>query len=131
MTALAMPSLQPNAGHDATDRRAIRGSANQLLRSSLSSCEHERRQLGCPPELEMAVGFKTILVPIEQHDLMRPTLKAALVLAQRFDSYIEGFALRVAIRAGFAAADGGAVPITALEQEIAENAKRSRRLFAK
>jgi nucleotide-binding universal stress UspA family protein len=129
VTALAMPSLKPKAGHDATDRGAVRGSANQLLRSSLPSCEQERRQPGRPPELEMAVGFKTILVPIEQHDLMNSTLKAALLLAQKFDSYIEGFALRVAIRAAFAAADGGSVPITALEQEIAENAKRSQRLF--
>jgi nucleotide-binding universal stress UspA family protein len=79
--------------------------------------------------LEMAVGFKTILVPIEQHDLMNSTLKTALLLAQKFDSYIEGFALRVAIRAAFAVADGGVVPISALEQEIGENAKRSRRLF--
>jgi hypothetical protein len=56
-------------------------------------------------------------------------LKTALLLAQKVDSYIEGFALRVAIRAAFAVADAGVVPIPALEQEIGENAKRSRRLF--
>jgi hypothetical protein len=55
------------------------------------------------------MGFKTILVPIQQHDLMNSTLKTALLLAQRFDSYIEGFALRVAIPAAFAIGDGGAV----------------------
>ena len=75
------------------------------------------------------MGFKTILVPIEQHDLMDSTLKTALLLAQRFDSYIEGFALRVAIPAAFAIGDGGAVPILGLEQEIAESEKRSRSLF--
>jgi nucleotide-binding universal stress UspA family protein len=79
--------------------------------------------------LEIAMGFKTILVPIEQHDLMDSTLKTALLLAQRFDSYIEGFALRVAIPAAFAIGDGGAVPILGLEQEIAESEKRSRSLF--
>jgi hypothetical protein len=42
------------------------------------------------------MDFKTILVPIEQHDLMNSTLKTALLLAQKFDSYIEGFALPVA-----------------------------------
>jgi hypothetical protein len=45
--------------------------------------------------LEIAMGFKTILVPIKQHDPMNSTLETALVLAQKFDSYIEGFALRV------------------------------------
>jgi len=54
-------------------------------------------------ELEIAMGFKTILVPIEQHDLMNSTLETALLLARKFDSYIEGFALRVAIPAAFAA----------------------------
>ena len=75
------------------------------------------------------MGFKTILVPIEQHDLTKSTLQTALFLARRFDSYIEGFALRVEIPAVFAVGDVGAVPIPALEQDIAENEKRSRSLF--
>jgi nucleotide-binding universal stress UspA family protein len=79
--------------------------------------------------LEIAMGFKTILVPIEQHYLMNSTLETALLLARRFDSYIEAFALRVAIPAAFAVGDVGALPIPALEQEIAENEKRSRSLF--
>jgi hypothetical protein len=41
------------------------------------------------------MGFRTILVPIEQHELMHSTLPTALTLARKFDSYIEGFALRV------------------------------------
>jgi hypothetical protein len=48
------------------------------------------------------MGFKTILVPIEHHDLMRSTLETALLLARTFDGYVEGFALRVAIPAAFA-----------------------------
>ena len=36
------------------------------------------------------MGFKTILVPIEQHDLVNSTLQTALLLARKFDSYSEG-----------------------------------------
>jgi hypothetical protein len=75
------------------------------------------------------MGFKTILVPIEQHDLVNSTLQTALLLAQKFDSYIEGFALRVEIPAVFAVTDVGAMPIPPLVQDIAENEKRSRSLF--
>jgi len=57
------------------------------------------------------------------------TLETALLLARKFDSYIEGFALRVEIPAVFAFGDVGAVPIPAVEQDIAENEKRSRSLF--
>jgi len=80
-------------------------------------------------ELEIAMGFKTILVPIEQHGLMNSTLQTALLLARKFDSYIEGFALRVEIPAVFAVTDAGAVPIPGWEQDIAENEKQSRSLF--
>ena len=75
------------------------------------------------------MSFRTILVPIEQHDLMSSTLETALCLAQKFDSYIEGFALRVAIPAAYAMADATAVTIPKLEQDIAENAKQTRGLF--
>jgi hypothetical protein len=47
------------------------------------------------------MSFRTILVPVEQHDLMNSTLETALCLAQKFDSYIEGFALRGAIPAAY------------------------------
>ena len=75
------------------------------------------------------MSFKTILVPIEQHDRMNATLETALLLARKFDSYIEGFALRVEFPAVFAIGDVGAVPIPALEQDIAEHEQRSRGLF--
>jgi len=74
------------------------------------------------------MGFKAILVPAEQHDLMHSTLETALLLARKFDSYIEGFALHVTTpAAAFATSDAGGVFI--LEQEIAENAKQTRTLF--
>ena len=75
------------------------------------------------------MNFRTILVPIEQHDLMNSTLETALFLARKFDSYIEGFALRVAFPAAYAVADASTVTIPQLEQEIAENARRSQSLF--
>lgn len=38
--------------------------------------------------------MKTVLVPTAPHELMGSTFDTALALARRFDSYIEGFALR-------------------------------------
>ena len=75
------------------------------------------------------MSFRTILVPIEQHDLMSSTLETALCLARKFDSYIEGFALRVANPAAYALADATAVAMPNLEHDIAENAKQTRSLF--
>jgi nucleotide-binding universal stress UspA family protein len=100
-------------------------------RSPCLACETARTRRAPTEALElvMTMGFKTILVPIEQHDLMNRTLETALLLARKFDSYIEGFALRTEIPAVFALADVGAVPIPAFEQDIAENEKRSRSLF--
>ncbi len=37
--------------------------------------------------------MKTILVPTEQHDLLPSMLETAVLLARKFDSYVEGFAL--------------------------------------
>jgi nucleotide-binding universal stress UspA family protein len=79
--------------------------------------------------LEIAMSFKTILVPTEQNDLMNSTLETALQLARKFDSYIEGFTLQGAIPVIFAMGDAGGVPIPELEQESAENKKRTRSLF--
>ncbi len=38
--------------------------------------------------------MKTILVPVEEHDSMRAVLRAARMVAQKFDSYVEGFAVQ-------------------------------------
>lgn len=38
--------------------------------------------------------MKTILVPTEDHDAMPAVLEAARLIAQRFDGYMEGFAVR-------------------------------------
>jgi hypothetical protein len=78
------------------------------MRETARMCARDAQQALA---LEITMGFKTILVPIEQHDLVNSTLETALLLARKFDSYIEGFALRVEIPAVFAVGDAGAVPI--------------------
>jgi nucleotide-binding universal stress UspA family protein len=40
--------------------------------------------------------MKTILVPVEDHDAMAAVLQAAWLVARRFDSYVEGFAVQPA-----------------------------------
>jgi nucleotide-binding universal stress UspA family protein len=40
--------------------------------------------------------MKTILVPAEDHDSMAAVLETALLVARRFDSYVEGFAVQPA-----------------------------------
>ena len=77
------------------------------------------------------MGFKTILVPVEQHDLMNSILETTLLLARKFDSYIEGFALRAAIPAAYTMANVGAVPVSSSKQEITEHAKLARNLYEK
>ena len=77
---------------------------------------------------EAAMTIKTILVPTEQHDLMTATLQTALLLARKFDSYIEGFALLPAMLELFALDHGGPLPIDVKEND-AELAKQARGLF--
>jgi hypothetical protein len=43
--------------------------------------------------------MKTILVPTEDHDSMAAVLQAAWLVARRFDSYVEGFAVQPAAAA--------------------------------
>jgi nucleotide-binding universal stress UspA family protein len=73
--------------------------------------------------------MKTILVPTESNDAMRSTLATALLLARRFDSYIEGFALRFRVNEFVAVDMAGAIPLESLREESVEEARRSRALF--
>src|SRR5712692_6210613 len=72
--------------------------------------------------------MKTILVPTEQHDLMASTLQAALLLARKFDGYIEGFALFPAMVELYALDAAVPLPIEVREHD-AEMAKQARSLF--
>jgi nucleotide-binding universal stress UspA family protein len=73
--------------------------------------------------------MKTILVPTESHDAMRSTLMTALVMARRFDSYIEGFALRFRVNEFVAVDMAGAIPLESLREESLDEARRARALF--
>jgi hypothetical protein len=70
--------------------------------------------------------MKTILIPTEQNDAMRSTLKMALLTAQKFSSYIEGYAVRPSIPTVLAMDVAASVSLSSLE---AENAEATRQLF--
>jgi nucleotide-binding universal stress UspA family protein len=73
--------------------------------------------------------MKTILVPTEQNDVMDSALQTALLLARKFDSYIEGFALRFAITDAVAMDVASTMPLATFERESQEAAKQARGLF--
>ena len=72
--------------------------------------------------------MKTILVPTEQHELMASALQTALLLAKKFDSYIEGFALFPAMVELYALDAAVPLPIEVREHD-AEMAKQARGQF--
>ena len=75
------------------------------------------------------MNMKTILVPTEQHDLMTSILQSALLLARKFDSYIEGFALFPAMVELYALNSAAPLPIEVKEHD-AEMAKQARSFFS-
>ena len=75
------------------------------------------------------MSMKTLLVPTEKSEFMGSTLETALLLAKRFDSYVEGFAMRAAI-SDFVAADLIVADAWAVaESRDAELAQESRTAF--
>lgn len=74
--------------------------------------------------------MKTILVPVELHELSQSTLQTAALLGLAFDSYIEGFTLSPAL-SPFMAADamGTMVLYQADAQDNGENAGKARQAF--
>ena len=75
------------------------------------------------------MSMKTILVPTENHDAMQSALETALLLAQRCDSYIEGFALRWSINQFVGGDIVGGPAFEAFSQDTAKEAKQARQLF--
>lgn len=73
--------------------------------------------------------MKTILVPLESHDHTHAGLAAALMLAQRFDSYVEGFALRFRVNEFIAVDMAGAIPLETLREESLDEGRRARTTF--
>jgi nucleotide-binding universal stress UspA family protein len=78
---------------------------------------------------EEAHAMKSILVPTEQHALLPSTLQCALLLARKFDSYVEGFALFPAMVELYALDSGVPLPIEEVRDHDAEMAKQTRDAF--
>jgi len=75
------------------------------------------------------MSMKTILVPMENHD-MRSALETALLLGQRNNSYIEGFALRWQVIELVAGIDVmGGVPLDKFKEDVEEEAKKAKQVF--
>jgi nucleotide-binding universal stress UspA family protein len=75
--------------------------------------------------------MKTILVPTEPSAAMQSTLETALLVARRYNSYIEGFAVRVAVPTVIAMDVAPSASLAFFEEENAEAARQSRDLFAR
>ena len=75
------------------------------------------------------MSMKTILVPMDNHD-MRSALETALLLGQRNNSYIEGFALRWQVFELVAGIDAmGGVPLDKFKEDVEEEAKKAKQVF--
>jgi len=75
------------------------------------------------------MSMKTILVPMERHDSNPSALETALLLARKYDSYIEGLALRWAT-ADFVLGDISVpFPPESYIREVAAEAQRARQTF--
>ena len=75
------------------------------------------------------MSMKTILVPTESHDAMQSALETALLLARRYDSYMEGFALRWGINEFAGGEMVGGIPLDTYMQYMAEETKQARQIF--
>jgi nucleotide-binding universal stress UspA family protein len=75
------------------------------------------------------MSMKTILVPTANHDTMQSALETALLLAQRCDSYMEGFALSLAINEFMGGDIVGGIPLDTFKHDNIEDAKQARHIF--
>lgn len=79
--------------------------------------------------METPITMKTILVPMEDDAAMQSALETALLLARRYDSYMEGFALRWQI-AGVAEVDMvGGIPSETYTQDAVRIEQQARGIF--
>jgi nucleotide-binding universal stress UspA family protein len=73
--------------------------------------------------------MKTILVPIEPHDAIQSVLETALLLAKKFNSHIEGFALRPAIGNLVTMDPVSSLTVVSARENDAEIVKQARGIF--
>jgi nucleotide-binding universal stress UspA family protein len=75
--------------------------------------------------------MKTILVPIEPSRLMNSTLETALLLAQKFNSYVEGIALLLQSNISIPIEPLASIPFSPNKENAAKAAKLARSAFEK
>ena len=75
------------------------------------------------------MSMKTMLIPTEQRTSMSSTLQTALLLARRFDSYVEGFALQPALNELLAVDIGGGFAPESFKQDRIEDAQKTKAIF--
>src|ERR1700736_506146 len=73
--------------------------------------------------------MKTILVPTEQNAAMESALDAALLLARKFDSWIEGFPLRPAVADMVAMDPDAGLTMVAVKENDADMVRQAEDLF--
>jgi nucleotide-binding universal stress UspA family protein len=73
--------------------------------------------------------MNTILVPVEPHDSIQSVLETALLVAARFDSHIEGFALRPAIGNMVTMDPVNSLTVVSLRENDVEIIKEARGIF--
>jgi nucleotide-binding universal stress UspA family protein len=73
--------------------------------------------------------MKTILVPVEDHDSMPAVLQAAWLVARRFDSYVEGFAVQPAASEFVALDPLSSLTMPQIADTDAEMERHSRQMF--
>jgi nucleotide-binding universal stress UspA family protein len=73
--------------------------------------------------------MKTILVPIEPHDAIQSVLETALLLARKFNSHVEGFALRPAIGNLVTMDPVSSLTVVSARENDAEIVKQARGIF--
>src|SRR5260221_9110290 len=78
---------------------------------------------------EAAHDMKSILVPTEQNALLPSILQSALLLARKFDSYMEGFALFPAMVELYWLGSGVPLPIEEIRDHDAEMAQKAQRVL--
>jgi len=75
------------------------------------------------------MSLKTMLIPTEQRTSMSSTLETALLLAHRFDGYIEGFALQPALSELLTVDMAGSFAPESFKQDRVEDAQKSKAIF--
>src|ERR1700756_5452498 len=73
--------------------------------------------------------MKTILVPTEQSPTMVSALDTALLLAQKFGSFIEGFSLRPAVADLVAMDPDSGLTMVAVKENDAEMVRQAEDMF--